>query len=600
MTTTSVGTAAPGWPASGAARDDDRLYVVSRNTDQTRVAEIDIFDFSLLRQRTLPAGDGAWGVTLAPDGVYAGLFGARGSGNLYRLTASSSTAVAQLAVDYIWDLTAGGDGTVYGVAGQPSLVFRYSPSTGTAHNIGLLSGNQRPRTCTLLGTRLVVGGNDAGQAYLVDRSVAGGSTRDLLPSALTLDDTVYCSATTADGRVVIGTAGRELATPAMAVIDASSPDAAIVVRLPREALVDTVAVDGDAVFATARPSGGLYRLDLGSRRLFRLDVPVPMSETRDLSVVGQHVIGASADGSVWRYNRNTDSSTVVDPHSLGLGLHPQRAQSICAASTHVDVGGSFSITRHNLATGTTATRFVPGEPKALVDVDGTTYFAIYPIGEVWVWRPGAVGPSRLTQLDSDQTRPIAMAYLAQFDALVCTTTDDLTRSVLNTIDAVTGRVDKVVNPLGSQSVAGVTTNGGTIYVGGSGNAPAVAAFDATSGARLWTLPNIIPGGGFVLGLQVVAGRLAISTSRGWFTTVELGSLSVATAVQLAALGGQLRARGSNVLLATGDSLLRINPTTRVATPLETNLAGQHWNWPPMDTDPSGRAWLMRGRDLVHN
>lgn len=598
MTVTAVGTAAPGWPASGAVLDDDRLYLVSRNLDRTRVAEIDADDLSLIRQRQVPAGDGTWGLTVGPDGVYAGVFGARGLPNLYRLTTSAVQDVAALDVNYIWDLTTDGN-RVFGVTSHPEMIFDYDPATQRARDIGGLTTGQRPRTCVVVGDRLAVGGSADGRAFLVDRPLTGGSTRNLLPPALGRDRTVYCSAVTGAGRIAVGTGGPLLDTPAIAVTTPGAVDTAPVVRLPREALVDTVTVAGGSVYATARPSGALYRLDLPSRRLFRLDVPVPMSETRSLDVVGDFVVGTSADGSVWRYDRVRDRSSRVDPKVMGLGLRPQRAQSICASATQVDVGGSFSITRHDRSAGTSVTRFVPGEPKAMVDVDGTAYLAIYPIGEIWSWPRDADTPLRLTQLDSDQLRPIAMAYLPQLDALVCTTTDDRGRSVLNTIDPTTGRVDTVANPLGPQTLAGVTTQGSTIYLGGSGSRPVVAAFDAVSGDVRWSVPDVVPDGGFVLGLQVVAGRLAVSTSRGWFTTIDLGTQAVADPVKVAPNAGQLRRRGDRVLLATGEDLLSVDPATRRAQTLESGLDGQYWNWAPMDTDPAGRAWLMQGRDLAH-
>lgn len=595
----TIGPAVTGWPTSGAVVDGTRLHLVSRNLDRTRVAEIDTADLTVRRERILPSGEGAWGLTSGPGGVYLGLFGAVGLTNLYRLTAASVEGAAALAVNYIWDLTTTDDGRVFGVTSQPAMVFCYDPGTRRAADIGGLTPAQRPRTCIAVDRRLVIGGSAEGRAFLVDRPVDGSGIRNLLPASLTTDDTVPCSAVTGAKRIAIGTAGPERDTPAIAVIPTAAPNNADIVRLPREALVDTVTVTGSSVYATARPSGGLYRLDLPSRRMFRLDVPVPMSETRSLDVIGDGVVGTSADGTVWRYDQTRDRTTTVDPVGLGLDLRPQRAQSICAATDHVDVGGSFSMTRHDLDTGTATSRFVPGEPKAMVDVGATTYLALYPIGEIWSWPAQSDRPQRLTQLDSDQVRPIAMAHLSGLDALVCTTTDDRHRSVLNTIDPVTGRVDTVVNPLGAQTVSGVTTQGPTIFVGGSGNTPAVAAFDAISGGRLWIVEEVIPNGGFVLGLQVVAGRLAVTTSRGWFTTIELGTNAVANPARVAPTAGHLRRAEDMLLLATGTDLLRLNLATRTATTIASGLDGQYWNWPSMDVDPTGRAWLMQGRDLAH-
>jgi hypothetical protein len=612
---TAVGPAAPGWPTSGGVVDADRLHLVSRNLDRTRIAEVDLDTGALVRQVSIGVGDGAWGLAVAPDGVYVGLFGARGASNLHRLVAGRTTPVAALAVDYIWDLAAdqrpGADGRVYGVGSHPSLVFAYDPATRRAVDLGILTGQQRPRTCVVARGRLVVGGSDAGRAVLVDQRVdgpadrptAGASVRDLLPAALATDDSVYCSAVADDGRIAVGTAGRHLATPAVAVIDPDGRVRPLVVRLPREALVDTVAWADGTVFATARPSGALYRLDVAARRLLRVAVPVPMSETRRLAVVGSgsasRVVGVSADGTTFAHERGSGRTTTTPATDLGLALRPQRAQSICATADRVDVGGSFSLTRHRPTAGQRTTRFVPGEPKAMVDVAGTLYLALYPIGEIWCWAAGDEVPRRLTQLDSDQLRPVALAWMGQLGALLCTTTDDRSRTVLHTIDPVTGRVDRIVDPLGRQALAGVTASGQTIFVGGSGAAPAVAAYDAVSGARAWIATDAVPDGGFVLGLQAVAGRLAVTTTRGWFTTVDIATGAVARPVRVAEAAGQLRRVGDHLLLATGDALLRLDPVTRTATTVQRGLGGEFWGWAPMDVDPSGRAWLLAGRDLAH-
>lgn len=606
MPTTPIGVAAPGWPTSGAVLDGTRLHVVGRNLDRTRVAVIDIGSWDLVAERIIPAGDGAWAMAKGPDGIYAGLFGARGQGNLYRIAGSAVTAVAALAVDYIWELTALPDGRMLGVASNPSLVFAYDPGTRQATNIGVIGGPQdAPRTCTSTAARLVVGGSTAGKAFLLDRALAGGGVRSILPTALAQDETVYCSTTTPAGRIVVGTAGRLRERPAIAVIDPANPNAALVVRLPREALIDTVNVQGDAVFATARPSGAVYRLDVARSTaerpaLFRLTVPVPMAETRDVALVGQRMIGTAADGSVWEHRRDADAdpTTVRDAEALGLALRPQRTQSIAAASDRVEVGGSFNLTRHDLADGSSITRFVPGEAKAMVTVGDITYLALYPIGEIWAWEAGAPEPRRITQLDSDQIRPMSLEWVAQLQALVATTTDDRQRLVLHTIDPVTGRVDAVEDPLDGGGLSGLAVSGSTVYVGGSGPAAAVGAIDVTSGRRLWTVPEVLPGGGFVLGLDAIGGRLAVTNVNGWFTTVDLATRAVAPPVRVAASAGRMRRIGGQLLLTTGDALLRLDPVTRTATTLESGLGGAFWGWPTLAGDPQGRTWLIRDRTLV--
>ena len=61
----------------------------------------------------------------------------------------------------------------------------------------------------------------------------------------------------------------------------------------------------------------------------------------------------------------------------------------------------------------------------------------------------------------------------------------------------------------------------------------------------------------------------------------------------------MRLAGNRVLLVNADVLVEVNPTTLATTVLEDNLDAEVWGWPPLDVDRTGRAWLIRGRELVH-
>ena len=602
MALTRIGPAAPGFPVTGAALLGEDLLLVGRNLAPTPVPVVDTRTWQVRRTLAIDRGDGAFATTTSPDGVHLGLLGARGQGNLIRTTASGPPQVrALLDTQFIWDLTTVGP-DVIGVATNPSLVFAMRRADGQARALPVLTNTgQRPRTVTTVGPRLVVAGSTAGSAWVRHTARDGTDGRNGLPASLGADDIVYCSAATADGRLVIGTGGQDLRTPAVAVLDLDDPQGALVVRLPREALVDTVTVDGGVVYATARPSGALYRIDAATGAVSRVAAPVPQSETRETFVQRGQVLGASADGSAWTWDPATDLTQRHTPSDMGIVDRPQRAQRILARPGHVDVGGSFSITRHDLAAGTSRSVFVPGEPKALVDAGDRAYLAIYPIAEVWEWPPTAATPNRLTQLPPDQLRPIDLTHVAQLDCLLVTTTDDRTRSALHTVDPVTGRVDTVVNPLGAgQTAAGVHAHGTTAYVGGSGNAPAVASFNLMTGQKVWQVDDAVPGGGFVLGLAVVGSSLVVSTARGWLARISLATTDVVQRRDLGVETGQLVRRGSRLLLASHDRLLEVDPLTLATTPVLTGLGAQVWGWPPLSVGPDGRAWVIAGRDLAHD
>lgn len=597
----SEGNAAPGFPLSGAALRGDELVLVSRNLNPVRYAVIDVDTWSLVRTETLARGDGAWGTTTAPDGIWMGLFGAIGQGNLMRMAGGGPQGRAALGTQYIWDLASDDSDVVFGVGTNPTLVFSVRRSTGHASDLGVVTNPaQRPRTCAIVGQRVLFAGAESGKAWIRHTDRSGRDGRTVVPPAIAQDDIVYCSAALPDGRVAVGTGGDGLATPAVAVFGLDDSRDAMVVRLPRESLVDTVAVEGTTVWATARPSGALYRIDAGTGDLRRVAVPVPMSETRELFLRGTLVIGASADGSVWTHDRSDNTVERHTPTDLGLVSRAQKPQSVLATSTHTDVGGSFSITRHDRSSSVATTRFVPGEPKAMVDVDGTTFMAMYPIAEIWCWPPEEAYPRRLTQLPNDQLRPIDLVYADRIDALAVSTTDDRSHSAVHTVDPVTGRVDTMFDPLGlGQTASGLHISGTTLYVGGSSNAPDVAAFDILSGNRLWQVTDVAPGGSFVLGLAAVGNTLVVSTATGWLARIDLRTRQVVQRRRFANEAGRMRLAGNRVLLVNAEVLVDVNPTTLATTVLEGNLDAEVWGWPPLDVDRTGRAWLIRGRELVH-
>lgn len=600
MTVTSLGPAAPGWPASGAVLDGGSLHTVSRNLSPTRIATIDVGTGALLSERSIGVGDGAWGLVAAPDGVYLGLFGARGRGNLYRLTSSGLAPVALISTDFIWDLTLSPDGRIVGVCTNPSLVFAYDRSANAASDIGILRSGQRPRTCTRAGGRVVIGGAQRDVAFMVAALPDGSGRVEVLPASLATDATVYCSSQLAGGRVAVGTGGRGLERPAVAVVDLADPDAAAVVRLPREALVDTVTSHGGVVYATARPSGALYRVDPTDRSVARLTVPVPLSETRQLDHTGTVLVGTSADGSVWTYDPIADTTAVADPAATGLISRPQRPQSIVATHDHVDVGGSFTLTRHAIAGGTPQTHHLPGEAKDMVAVADTTYLALYPVAEVWTWPDGAAAPVRLTRLPAEQLRPISIAYAPLLDAIVVTSTDDVTRSALHVVDPVTGRVDTVYEPLGpGQTAAALLVDGTDVLVGGSGATPVLGAFDLLEGALRWRIDSGLPEG-FILGLDRSGQEVVVSTSRGWLARVDLSTRTVLRTSRAAPTAGRMRRAGLSLLLCTGDRLLAVNRANLSTTVVERALAAEVWGWPPLAVDPSSTPWLISGRDLVRS
>ena len=598
MAVTDLGAAVEAFSAVGAVVADSGVHVVSRNVAPALLLAVDADAGTVVDTDQIPSGEGAWGVTAAPDGIYVGMFGARGAGNLYRWADGEVQVKAAIDALYIWDLATGPDGTVYGVTSDPAQVFGYSPTTGLAHLIGVLQPGEGPRACTVHDDRLVVGGTSGGGGLLVASGTDGSGRQSILPPQLA-DHQVYAARHTADGRVAIGTTGPGRTTPAIAVVDPADPAAAVVVRLPREITVDAVVELDGTVYATARPSGAVYAL-APDGDLRRLAVPLPGAETRTLGVVGGDVAGVSADGTVFRLAPGSGALTRWRPDDLGLPRPPQLVQSLAVRDDVVWAGGTFAVQRRRLADDATTTWFVPGEPKDVtITPDGTAHLALYPLGEVWAVFADDDRPRRLAALPSDQPRPIALEHSTHLGCLVVTTAGSDGPGALHTIDPVTGRVDSVVGPLGSGGdPAGLALVGRTAYVGGSGGAPVVAAWDLVTQQVVWQVGDVAPGGGFVLGLAVVGNRLHTLSTRGEAAVVDLGSRQVTARRRVAETAGRLRAAGRRVLAVTTDQLLELHPSTLEPTVVADGLAAEVWGWPPLAVDEASRPHVVHGRQVA--
>ncbi len=597
VTVAVLGTAVEGFSVTGAALAGDRMTLVSRNLAPTRVATLDVTSNTLVDQDTT-IGAGAWGLTRQPDASVAiGLFGAKAQGNLLRYS-GALTVLAALDANYIWSLAAAPDGRLYGVTSDRTLLFRYDPATQQANDLGGVQSGDQLRVVTVAAGRVIVGGARNGKALLYSVNLAGQDRRDILPPDLAGDRLVYALAASGN-RLAVGTTGPGMSMPALALLDLADPAATKIVRLPREATIDCVLHAPGVIYGSARPSGGLYQLTIADGTLRRLAVPVPLSETRLLTLHGTDVLGANGTGEVYRYRTQTGNVQVVAPPDLGLPLRPELTQSLAADAKFAVVGGSFRAQVHDLVDGTSTSIRVPGEPKDVVLVGTTAYLALYPIAEVWALDLGTKELRRVAQLPSDQLRPIAMAHDPRLGSLVVTTTDDLSVGALHVVDPVTGRVSTTRNPLGNGQIpAGLAVEGATVYVGGSGTNPSVAQVDLVTGAVRWRLDAVTPDTGFVLGMARTGALLYALTTEGWAVAIDPAAPGVARRRRVAPDGGRLRALAGSIHAVATGALLRLDPTTLAPTTEVANLASAVWGWPSLALGPTGTRYTARGRTLI--
>jgi len=600
-TVDDLGTASLGFPLNGGAVAGTRLVVSSRNLVPPRLATVDLDTREVTAGPQVPTGNGAWALAaIDPQRVVLGMSGARGADVVYRydLAAGTVTPLARLDVDFVWALEVEGT-TAYGI-GLPSVVFAVDIETGALRTLGLVDpATETVRAFTRSGDQLVVGGVRANRAFLV-AGVEGGAPRSVLPSALEAHELVYTAAA-GPGLVAAGTQGPGSQGAAVALLDGASLAPVAVATLPaEEGTVDTVAVGPDAVWATARPSGALYRIDRVTGAAQRTAVPIPGSETRALAVRGDAVVGVGAAQRIW-IARGGDVA-LVDLLDGGVQPGPEQSQSLSVAGGTAAVGGNFGLQVHRTADAATRRWFVPGEPKDQVVAGPTRHLAIYPVAQIWSAGLGLDDEPRLTaQLPVEQNRPVCLAHDAATDLLLCGTASDRRGGgALHLVTPGSGAVESFVDVIApGEFVSRIAVADGTAYLAGGAASPALVEWDVRARAERWRVAPIAEAIGTVTGLVVLGRRAHVLTQEGFYAVVDLDARRTLSSTRIGADGGgRMLAFADRLTAVDRRALFDIAPATGARTDVVTGLDPVVFGNPFLAIGDDGLRYTIRSTSLV--
>ena len=537
-TARSLGVASEAFPVVGAQLVGGKMYLVSRNLTPSRMVAFDLAARRVAAgdEIRIPNGVGAWGMTSAGSrSLYFGQFGAPGRGNLYRVDPGrrplAPTAVAALDALYIWDLDAAPNGVVYGVASRENgsnFVFDYNPTTNRASVLPAIGQGDVVRSVAASDDFVYHGGATPTPGSITPRGAIlratnrrTGATVRLFHTQINNDSTVYTLRRTGS-LLAAGTAGAPGQRAALAVLNVRT-NVARVLRAGsaadrgtnRAELIDAIAISGNTVYFTARPSGTLYRYDFATNTSRSLGTPAARSETRGLFMQGNLLVGASAEGSVWTYDTRSARRARYDLLRSNVRGSGELAQSVVSDGSRVYVGGNFGVQARSLLTNASYRFFVPGEAKDMAFAEGNLYMAMYPVGEIWSHRPGTTRAQPVVQLPAGQHRPTVIRHAPDRRALFVGVAVDSGGGGPHRWDLATRRLASRINPFarsgGSsaadrQSVTSLAYDNGVVYVGG-GHAPAprIVAYDAATLTERWRLDNPTPEAGGIIGMVVRAG-----------------------------------------------------------------------------------------------
>lgn len=594
--TIELGPASLGFPLNGATLVGARLAFSSRNLVPPRLGVLDLDTGVARNGPVVPTGSGAWAMTTVGDQVVLAQSNpAPGDIVVFRYDPASGGLVplAPLAVDYTWSLATLSATEVVAVTGRPTRVVAVDIRSGGVRDVGIARPDDGLRSVAVAGGRVLVGGARNGRTLLLAGTGTGGDVRSVLPPALERPGPVYALGV---GAGAVGVA----AADGLGLLDASTLAVLRTGELPgEETLVDTVAVSDQALWATARPSGGLYRLDRTTGAVRLVSVPLPGSETRALFVRGRDVIGVGAAERVWIWRADRQVLEVYDLLGRGITPAPEQAQSLSHGGGTIAVGGNFGLQVRPARGGPFRRHFVAGEPKDQIVVNGTRYLALYPVGELWAGPADLdTAPARVARFPAEQTRPVCLAWDRRTDVILCGTAATAGGGALILFRPGAGIVGVRTDLLGpGEFVSRISAGEGVAYVAGGAGSPTMAALDLRTGAVRWRLPlgNAIS---TVTGLVQVGRRLHGLTQDGWAFVVDLDAVTVVRRERIGTSGGRLIRHRLRLSGVDRSELFDLEPRSGRRTAVLAGLDPVVWGNPFLDGDGRSVRFVIRRTTLL--
>ncbi len=438
----------------------------------------------LILDQPLPEADGAWDLAQSSDGtIYAP--GANGSlfAHIPGTQEVRDIGVAIKGENYLWNLTAGENGEVFGATYPGCRVFRYHPKDGFS-DIGkgpLVEKENYVRSLAFYPKTGMLYAGVGSRAHLIEINPKTGEKKELLPDKFNDFEFVYGL------EIVPGVDGNDR-------LFALITNGSITLVYNLKTGVFEQEIEGMDMRAIAGDSSGKAVYLTAKSQLRRFD---PAHSFQTAEVLGEEIGTANAfqmgkDGKVY-FLTSGANLFVFDPGDNSLKKNklqiPGQPIPIHSLVTGPDgkiwSGGYLAGGNAAFDPKTGQSTFLPGldQTEGMSVLGDEIFFGIYPKGKFYVydtrtsWSPKEENPKFLGQFEN-QSRAFAHAVLPDRKQVVFGTIPDYGKlgGILVRYDAATQKLKSFGSPVEKQAISALAYTGsyvlvGTTISGGLGVAP---------------------------------------------------------------------------------------------------------------------------------
>lgn len=454
------------------------LLFTAMRGEPAKLLMFDVASGDLLKVMPLKGAQGAWSVTTASDGsIYVG---GQSNGHLYRYVPGEEDLVSLgqclPGQTFVWDLTAGQDGEVFGATYPGCRAFRYHPDGGFS-DVGsgpLIDGELYARSIDYDETNGKIYVGVGTKAHLIELDPKTGDKRNLLPNRF--DDKKFVYAVAAEAGRIFGQLadGNEFL-----VLNRDSGEIEALLPSIHSRLVSPKSPYADVVYFST--DGKLHAYDLSTRQASVVDVnptggPQTLTWLRldGFGADGPALVGFVRGGSIFKYHPATGESSITRLSPPG---EPTPIQHIHRGpGGRIYSGGYLSggLSVFDPAENKTTQLGSISQSEGMATMGDNLYLGVYPGARLYVYdatrpfQPRENNPRLIGQLDEhDQDRPFGMLGVESLGKVFIGTVSDYGRlgGAMSIYDVKTQKLDVHRNIVPQQSVVSLAHHEGLVYAG---------------------------------------------------------------------------------------------------------------------------------------